>query len=159
MQKINIKIKIIQKIEIIHPIINRKKKINIEIKNEVVIKNMNEIEKKKDIIIMVIRDIHMINIKTEKGTEIIEIIIVEVIVIPNIKIQNLVIVHHQNIISKDPHRIHHHILNRQIQKIIHTPAKKKKTPKKIIIIQYNKMLCQCFLIRIKKISLYHQCIQ
>ena len=144
-------------------IINQKKKINTKRKKEVVIKNTKKIEKKKEedenIIIMVIRDIHMINIKTEKDTEIIEIIIVEVIVIPNIKIQNLVIVHHQNIISKDPHRIHHHILNRQIQKIIHTPVKKKKTPKKIIIIQYNKMLCQCFLIRIKKISFYHQCIQ
>ena len=61
---------------------------------------MNEIEIKKDIIIMGIRDIQMINIKIEiEIIEIIEIIIVEVRDILNIKRQDLDIVHHQNIIG------------------------------------------------------------
>jgi len=158
MQKINIKIKIIQKIEIIHPIINRKKKINIEIKNEVVIKNMNEIEKKKDIIIMVIRDIQMINIKSEiEVIEIIEIIIVEVRDIRNIKMQDQVIVHHQNIISKDHLRILLHTLALRIQKKVHIQVRKKKILKKIII-PFNRMYYQIIKIRAKNHFLSPPCI-
>jgi len=77
---------------------------------------MNEIEIKKDIIIMGIRDIQMINIKIEiEIIEIIEIIIVEVRDILNIKRQDLDIVHHQNIISQDLPQILRHILAIRIQ--------------------------------------------
>ena len=153
-QKTNIKKKKTKKIEIIitkkknfqktkniYLIINQKKKINIKKKSEVVIKNMKETEKGKDvpkigniILIMVVQDIPMINIKTKTvHEENIKIIIIEVINIQNIKIINLEIVLYLREIRTKVLLVHHPILNHPIQNQVHIQVKKKKTHKKILI--------------------------
>ena len=101
-----------------HQIINQKKKTNIKKKNVVEIRNMKEIGKEITKIesIMVIQNIHLINIEKKIMVVLnIEIILVEVINIQNIKMENQDIILLLNIIKSKVLQVHlHRILKPQM---------------------------------------------